>query len=262
MSEYLQEFVEVESPESVSLRLEIAGLGSRFAAFLVDSLVQAVTSGLVVVVVVLGSIAFGVGARWASLASVSLAVGMVGVFLITWGYYTFFEVRRNGQTPGKALLGVRVVLDGGYPISFLPSMVRNLMRIIDVMPFCIPGIICTVAHRRRKRLGDLAAGTLVVKERKTRVPRPAPAPLPPWEAKPEEAKAFTAIEMEGVTEEELRMVREYLARRTELAHAARLALAQRLAGRLAAKLRRGVPLSDLLACERFLEDVDRASLPG
>lgn len=101
------------------------------------------------------------GVLWALAIIVALTFGVV------WGYYVFFELVWHGQSPGKRWIGLRVIKEGGYPIGFADSAIRNLLRIIDFLPFdCTVGVVVMLLDRRSRRLGDLAAGTLVVKERR------------------------------------------------------------------------------------------------
>src|SRR5439155_10322840 len=106
-----------------------------------------------------------------------LLLSFFGLFLviqlvIEWGYFVFCEMTSGGRSLGKALVGLRVVRDGGFPISLRESLVRNLLRLVDVLPwYYTVGLVSIVLSRDGKRLGDLAAGTIVV-----RLDRPEPAP--------------------------------------------------------------------------------------
>jgi uncharacterized RDD family membrane protein YckC len=137
---------------------------------------------------------------------------IVTLFLLFWGYFLIFEWVWNGQTPGKRLMRIRVVKDGGYPISFLDSVVRNLLRIVDcyLPPFFFAvGIISIFAHPRHKRIGDLAARTVVVIE------RPLDFSLPTNGAA--RAGSFTnVIQSLELSVEELDLVDSYLQRRREI----------------------------------------------
>ncbi len=154
--------VTVITPENIPLTLELAGLGSRFGALLLDITIQTLVTLTL----------FFVGAMAAAAASLSglsgwlTALGVIAVFLIWFGYFILFETIWNGQTPGKKAFGLRVVRDGGYPINVFSAAARNLIRIADFVPVAYGvGALAVFFHPQYKRLGDLAAGTLVVKER-------------------------------------------------------------------------------------------------
>lgn len=145
------------TPEHVPVSLFPAGLGSRFLALAVDFLV--VLTGSAAISLALGSLPFGVG----PLLVVTLT------FALKLGYHLWFEVRRDGRTPGKAMLGLRVVDARGLPVTFEQSLVRNVVRVLDFAPaFYGLGALACLLDRDRRRLGDLAASTLVVRERRRR----------------------------------------------------------------------------------------------
>lgn len=142
------------TPEHVPLRLSPAGLGARFLAFLVD------------LFVILGLTAMtGFLLRLFTLGK-GAALQTTIAFVLHWGYHVFFEVRRNGQSPGKRLCGLRVVDARGLPVTFQQSFVRNVVRVLDAAPlfYGLGGLACLTDPRHR-RLGDRAADTLVIQER-------------------------------------------------------------------------------------------------
>lgn len=138
----------VLTPEHVPIRLFPAGLGARFLALLVDL-----------------AIIFGMISAASSLLVPSPGLLTVAIFLIQWGYHMFFEVRCRGQSPGKRLCGLRVVDSRGLPITFQQSFVRNVVRMLDNVPvfYGLGGLVC-MTDRRRRRLGDIIADTLVIEE--------------------------------------------------------------------------------------------------
>jgi uncharacterized RDD family membrane protein YckC len=147
---------EVLTTEKVPFTYRVAGLGSRFLAWLIDI-------GLILVIAIASSMFFSVLEQGRE--GLGTALELLVVFALTWCYFTFFEWLWNGQTPGKRLLGIRVVLWRGTSISFWQSAIRNILRIVDAP--LIPGFYClgfTVAalNSKSRRLGDLAADTLVV----------------------------------------------------------------------------------------------------
>jgi uncharacterized membrane protein SpoIIM required for sporulation/uncharacterized RDD family membrane protein YckC len=155
----------IETPERVAFAHELADLGSRFTALLID---LAILFALILMGVVgLTFLARILGATLHLLAGWGLAMSILLAFSILWGYFVYFEGLRGGQTPGKRRLGIRVVHDGGYPLSLRGAAVRNLLRVVDIQPIpsCLVGGVAMLIHPQTKRLGDMAAGTLVVRER-------------------------------------------------------------------------------------------------
>jgi uncharacterized RDD family membrane protein YckC len=159
----------VRTPENVEITHNLAGIGSRFMAVFIDHTLQFVSWLLLYYF-----LKFLIGGfdDWLSMvgdltnfSSWALALLAVGSFLIFWGYFILFETLWNGQTPGKRLVHIRVVKDNGSPVDFFSVATRNLVRIIDFLPTpYAAGVICMFFSPSYKRLGDYAAGTLVVKE--------------------------------------------------------------------------------------------------
>lgn len=140
----------VETPEGSDLALRPAGVGVRIYAFGIDFLLKAIVTTII-------SVAFGVAGAFGT------GIGLILFFLLQWFYPVYFEVWRNGQTPGKRRMDISVVNDDGTPVTFAASLVRNLLRVVDFLPFFyVAAIICCVLTKDFKRLGDLAAGTLVI----------------------------------------------------------------------------------------------------
>ena len=140
----------IETPEGIDLLLRPAGLVPRALAFGMDFSFRALILGALFLVFSLFE-SFGAG-----LTALSL-------FLVTWWYTVLFEVLNQGRTPGKQIMGLRVIHDDGTPIGWTASLIRNLLRFVDMMPFGYSlGAISCLQHPQFKRLGDLAAGTLVV----------------------------------------------------------------------------------------------------
>ncbi|MGG2396546.1 RDD family protein [Pseudomonas sp. SH1-B] len=141
---------QVETPEGIDLHLRPAGLVPRALAFAIDLAIRGIILGVMFVVLgLLGQ--FGMG------------LGTILLFLVTWWYMVLFEVLNQGRSPGKQMLGLRVVHDDGTPIGWAASLTRNLLRFVDILPFGYTlGIISCLNHPAFKRLGDIAAGTLVV----------------------------------------------------------------------------------------------------
>lgn len=152
----------VETPEGIDLHLRPAGLLPRALAFAIDLGIRGA---------ILGVAALGL----ALLGKLGMGLISILVFLITWWYMVLFEVLNQGRSPGKQLLGLRVIHDDGTPVGWTASLTRNLLRFVDLMPFGYTlGILSCLNHPTFKRLGDIAAGTLVVYSDTP----PAPAELP------------------------------------------------------------------------------------
>ncbi|HEX5269775.1 MAG TPA: RDD family protein [Gemmataceae bacterium] len=163
---------QVVTTEKVVLTYRVAGIGSRFLAWLIDA-------GLIAVLLAMGA---GVQVVLSVLRpGVGEAVLALWAFALLWGYFLLFEWLWTGQTPGKRVMGLRVVRAEGTAISFLQAGVRNVLRAADSLPFFYAlGFAVAACDRHHRRLGDLAAGTLVVHmERRARAVRPLPDGPPP-----------------------------------------------------------------------------------
>jgi uncharacterized RDD family membrane protein YckC len=240
--------ISIPTPEGVELELVLAGVGSRLVATLIDLLIM-------------GSVLFALWILGFAAVPSSEGGGVLGAilivltFLVVFGYDVAFETLASGRTPGKRAAGLRVVRLGGEPPGFLAAAIRNLLRLIDLLPaFYAVGVISILVTSRNQRLGDLAAGTLVVRER-----RPAPAhhgPPANWAtADRYSADRLAAWDVSAVTSYDLVTVRRFLERRNELQPHARAHLAWDLAGRLRPKVM-GAP--DTMSPEEFLESLAKA----
>jgi uncharacterized membrane protein SpoIIM required for sporulation/uncharacterized RDD family membrane protein YckC len=212
--------LQVETPEHVTLDLEIAGVGSRALAALIDMLVL-VGSALGVFIVLTIVAGFGV-----TVGSIGGALLMLGGFAVWTGYFILFEGLRQGQTPGKRMVGIRVVSDTGNAVSLSAAAARNLMRIADFLPPpYLTGALLVALHPRGKRLGDMVAGTVVARDRPSTLvvssrPRTQPATAP-LSLIPE------------LTDAEFRVVAQFESRQAQLTQPARVRLAAAIARRLA-----------------------------
>jgi uncharacterized RDD family membrane protein YckC len=219
MSTGVQETLRISTPEGVSLELPLAGLGSRFTALLVDALLQAVAFTALIVVLMLADTG-----GYAAAALVALAA-----FTLLFAYPVAFELQAEGRTPGKRWSSLRVVCDDGSPVTFRASALRNILRLVDVLPaLYLVGTVAIFATRNNQRLGDLAAGTLVVREPRAGavVVHPPAAPLDP------DAGELPAWDVGGLSGAELAALRRFLERRDALDEAPRRLLARDLADRL------------------------------
>lgn len=234
----------IDTPENVELSYEVAGIGSRFLAAIVDTAL--IAAGQALVLYLLG-LATGVSDLTDSLF---VAIGSALAFLMLWGYYIVFELVWSGQSPGKRLIGLRVVREGGRPITFLAAATRNVVRIVDFLPLLYGvGVAVMFADRRARRLGDLAAGTLVVRERGAVTLASLAPPAQPAGAPP----ALANLEL--LVPQDYALAQEFLDRRSELGRDVR----GRVAGQLAAGLQARLGLPPAGDAERLIEDVARAS---
>lgn len=255
----------VNTPESVGLEMELAGLGSRFLAIVIDTLVQLLLLAAVVLAgVVTGWLEQGVAAEVSRAADTTWGAALL--FLIVWllffFYFLLFELAWQGQTPGKRLMGVRVVDRSGRPAGAGALLLRNLVRLIDSLPVGYPaGVITFIATHLGQRLGDLAAGTIVVRERRLRLPVPGVVPggrfRHPGMQAPDPALITELVHL--VRPAELDLLRSFLTRRKALSWSARSALGRRLATLLAIRMRYA---GDLRYPEPFLEAVHLAARRG
>jgi uncharacterized RDD family membrane protein YckC len=153
----LDSVVAAETPEGILLEMRPAGLSARFCAFVIDWLIR---------IAILYAAMFVVGI----FGGVGVAFWLILAFVLEWFYPIFFELGKRGATPGKRAMDLKVVMDNGLPITPRASITRNLLRAADFMPLAYgAAIVCMLLRTDGKRLGDLAAATLVVHQ-----PRPAP----------------------------------------------------------------------------------------
>ena len=223
------ETVTITTPEGIDLELTLAGAGSRFVSALVDLGIQ--------VILAVATVAAFVG-----IGGFGDAAVVIITTLVLLGYDILFEVLASGRTPGKRLNGLRVVRSGGEPVGFLTSAIRNVLRVVDFLPFTyVIGAAAILATRKNQRLGDVAAGTLVVRDRAPKATAHREAPPAPAETATWDTSAITA--------EEVAAVRRFLERRHEIEASARAELARTFATRLWPKV---AGAREGLDAERFL----------
>ncbi len=233
---------EISTPEGVQLELPLAHLGSRFVAIAIDLLIGAVA----LAIAILATLAAGGGLAASIVATTALLVFYIG-------YQVVFEVFGGGRTLGKRAVGLRVVTDGGTAVGLRASLIRNVLLLLEGLPTSyLPATVSVLASRNNQRLGDHAAGTLVVREAKRA--KVAPAPL-----RAIEPERYATWDVSGVGEAESGAVRSFLERRAQLQPGARRALAQQLAQRLRPQVAGARPgLDD----ETFLEYFAAAKARG
>lgn len=207
----LTEKIVIQTPEQVTLEYALAGIGSRLLALVIDTLIQ-VSAGIVLFTL-LAAAAVLLQSRAAFVGNWALAIVILFYFLLNFGYFAFFEALWQGQTPGKRLLRLRVMKDDGRPIGPLDAVARNLMRLVDQLPFLYGvAIISVILSKQLKRLGDYVAGTVVVREEPTKIPALAPTVA----AAAEPALANWQYNAAAMTIEEYRLIETFFDRREQL----------------------------------------------
>ncbi|HSH01233.1 MAG TPA: RDD family protein [Anaerolineae bacterium] len=155
-------FLQIDTPENVVFGYELAGLASRFQAALIDTII------IVIIQAILATLVFSFTINTNIAANIISAIMGLIAFTFLWGYYIFFEMLWNGQSIGKRAINIRVVNINGSPIGLTESIIRNLIRIIDILPATYGvGVITMFLNQKWRRLGDLAAGTVVVYDQQT-----------------------------------------------------------------------------------------------
>lgn len=238
----------VETPEYVIFEFELAGLASRAVAWAIDAFI----------ILLLVILAFTV-ASFAGVVSegAAFALSAVLVFVIQWGYHAAFEWAWRGQTPGKRAVGLRVLQDTGVPIGFYQAMLRNLLRILDSLPVTyLLGALVLVTNRRAQRLGDMLAGTIVVRERKRPVPSAIVPPSERYNTFLEDRRTHAAARA-AITPELREIMTSLALRREEIELEGRLELFRRIADYL---VEQGVPRPRALSDERFVLNATAAAL--
>lgn len=271
MRSYWDEDLAILSAENVSFSLETAGLGSRFAALALDTFFQGLANLLLVLAgAALSNYVFSFNTLPQWVQSTGLALYYLWLFVLFFGYYFVFEWLWDGQTPGKRYFGLRVMLSNGLPLTVTAALARNAVRIVDFLPPVYGlGALSSVSNPLNQRLGDLVAGTIVVRENKlqkqrkplsineaveaflsaaTTVPGSKPTAPAYFEDETLRADAAPTFDAEAAAlsrtlgREDYELARDYMARRETLPKAARERLGRALAARLAAKMMQAPPL--------------------
>jgi uncharacterized RDD family membrane protein YckC len=228
----MERSVEVSTGESVAFSYELAGLGSRFLAVFIDLTIQVSVAVVVVVLLIWAGSTIPdlrASARLTRTDKIAeaIAIGLVvfAMFLLFFGYFIFFETVWNGRTPGKRALGIRVVRDGGFPVDFSSALVRNCVRVVEAMlGFYAISAACALLSPQNRRLGDMAAGTIVVRDSAAQE-RPSASEL----------RTDDPLVRE-LPDSERDLVLRYVERRASLADAPRRALARSIAALVRPKL--------------------------
>jgi uncharacterized RDD family membrane protein YckC len=244
----LREELTIETPEQTDLQFAVAGIGSRFLALAVDTLIQ-VAAGVVVGI----AGAFAIGSLAITMPRASMwgaAILILFYFLLYFGYFALFEILWNGQTPGKRTVGIRVIKDSGRPLTAAESIGRNLLRIVDLLPTLYAvGVVSALLSKQNKRLGDLLVGSLVVREESFHELKPI------WHSSVAVTGAAVLghIGTDGLTPEEVALVESFLHRRLDLPPDVRYRMAEEIFRRIRPKIT--LPDAGSLSVENVLEAV-------
>jgi uncharacterized RDD family membrane protein YckC len=253
-----EETLIIETPERVPLHFALASIGNRFLACAFDHALQTLTIALLYIIFINIANSFSyTGMSGAPKWAIVLLI-IIGFFIWT-SYFIVFEWLWNGQTPGKRWLKLRVIREDGRPITFLEAFLRNLLRIVDILPipFYSIGLICVFVSQRDQRVGDMVAGSVVVRERETEAPsfnQVFDAPVFDSALR----RSFKPVEFTAeiglLTEREIEVVETFLRRRFDLPDQARMWMAWRVSTPILYKLRPGYDLSTF-TYEGFLEEL-------
>ena len=230
----------IDTPEQIALEFPLASAGSRFMALGIDTLLQI---GGFLLLALVALLAVWIGRTWfAPFTNWALAILVLLGFLIYYGYFALFETIWSGQTPGKRAIGIRVISASGRPLGPFEAILRNLLRIVDQLPVMYAvGLVSLFFTARNQRLGDLAAGTVVVYDQTIARPEMLPSGV------------VTRHGAAGLTGEEIAIVELFLQRRYALDSYLRLTTARQILERLRPRLQ--LPPDATADEERLLEEI-------
>lgn len=245
--------LKIDTPEQIALELPLAGIGSRFLAMAIDTLIQ-VALYLITGIIFLLLLPAGFSIFTFLPKTLGPAIAIFIGFAIYWGYFAIFEIVWKGQTPGKRVAGIRVIKESGRPINAFEAVGRNFMRAIDMQPGILYGfgLVAMMLNKQSRRLGDFVAGTVVVHE------KPSEQVRPTWNTATESSS--TSGGMGNVTAEELVLIETYLSRRFDLEPDVRLRTAIQIAERI--KVKTGLQPQSHQHVDDFLEEAARKVRDG
>lgn len=223
----LDNHLSIDTPENVTFGYDVAGIGSRFLAAFIDTLLIMLLLTIVnMTMLFLTRSLFGDSAAQ-NLVSIWIAAlfGLISFFFF-WGYYILFEMMWNGQSPGKRWLGLRVLKTDGTPITLVESIIRNLVRLVDFLPaYYGLGVVTMFVNDRARRLGDLAAGTLVVYDTGTVTLEELSQADDSLVSRFQQISPETEkLPLERLTSQDLHMIEDFLRRRADLANRTSVAI--------------------------------------
>ncbi len=233
----MDESVSISTPDHVALEFELAGPGSRFSAYLLDLLFSVlIMIGVVLIVLLSGTAGIRtlfhlVHGQSSWIVSWGAALLIMMLFVIHWGYYVFFEALWHGATPGKKILGVRVIRQDGLPIGFREAALRNLLRVADMLPppcYLLGGLVAHFDPQGR-RLGDMVAGTYVVMEKFAMAGRRPLAAA--WAARIETGHSRQTLTLPhgAISAQQIGLIEQFLVRRHQFTEDRRALLAWQIA---------------------------------
>jgi uncharacterized RDD family membrane protein YckC len=263
-----EETLIIETPERVPLAFALASIGNRFLAVAIDHFIQYLSIFVVAWAFVSlsgvnqSSVEESAAALFSEMPKWTIAILIIVLFLIFAGYFIVFEWLWNGQTPGKRLLKLRVIREDGRPITLWEAMARNLLRIFDAVPgFVLPvysvGLITIFMSSRDQRVGDVFAGTVVIRERTDEAPtfqETFSSPVSDAAFRRVQKKTEFQANINVLTESEVEVVESFLRRRWDLSDRQRLWMAWRVALPLMYKLKPNYDLQTF-TYEGFLEEI-------
>lgn len=263
-----EETLIIETPERVQLEFALASIGNRFLAVAVDHFIQYFIIFLIAWTAFsllgpsgLGAVG-GAEAIFSEMPKWTVAVLIIAIFLAFASYFIVFEWLWNGQTPGKRLLKLRVIREDGRPLTLWEAIARNLLRICDAIPgFVLPvysvGLIVIFLSEKDQRLGDIFAGTVVIRERLDEAPTFAETfsnPISDTAFSRVQRRIETNANVSNLTESEVEVVESFLRRRWDLTDRQRLWMAWRIALPLMYKLKPNYEMAEF-TYEGFLEEI-------
>lgn len=249
----------IETPERVPLHFALASIGNRFIACAIDHAMQLLAIILIMIGFTLLADVSQIGGMISSAPKWVYAVMILVVFLIVSGYFAFFEWLWSGQTPGKRWLKLRVIREDGRPVTFWEAAVRNLMRSVDLMPapFYSIGLISVFVSSIDQRVGDMVAGTVVVREREAEAPAFAQV-FSASVSDPALRRSFKPVDftasLDSLTESEIEVVEAFLRRRWDLSEVPRQWMAWRVTLPIMYKIRPAYDAATF-TYEGFLEEL-------
>ena len=251
------DLLKIDTPENVTFDYDVAGIGSRFLAALIDTALMVFLQ-----VILLGSLILLAGLSLDNIPDevVGWFIAIAGLvsFVFFWGYYIFFEILWNGQTPGKRIVGLRVIRVDGTPVTASEVVIRNLVRVIDFMPTAYGvGVVTMFINPKSRRVGDLAAGTIVVHDRAvTNVSELSPVRPSAIIVPGAQTHLPESFPVSQVSDHELHIIEEFFSRRQGLANRAQLA--GHILASILTRLNLPAETMDIRHAESILADIYRA----
>lgn len=217
----MMEKVTIVTPENIELEYELANLGSRLVGAVIDHMFQGGIISILFIILILSYPDITLKNLYEIFLSTFAAIIIILVFLVTFGYFIFFETIWSGQTPGKRFADIQVIRDNGEPIRFTEALLRNIFRTVDFLLFYYQlGIILVLFHQKHKRVGDIVANTIVVKVKQDL----APITIPDFKIRTD-----LVLDPSRISDEDYALIRNFLIRRNTLKPEPRCRIATKLA---------------------------------